>query len=102
MASSGNQANPTILVVEDDVFLRDDAVYELRRAGFTVLEADCADDAIALLNNGRAVDLVFTDISLKGAGTAWQIADAFPAADPALPVSHAPGGPAEPSKQAAK
>ena len=97
--SHGLQDNPTILVVEDDLFVRDDAAQELRRAGFTVLEADSADDAIALLGNGHAVDLVLTDITLKGAGTGWQVAEAFRAAHPDLPVIYASGRPADPAKQ---
>lgn len=58
--------NPTILIVEDDTLMRMHGVDILESAGFTVLEAESADDAIDILQSDSKVDLVFTDIDMPG------------------------------------
>ena len=58
---------PTILVVEDEVLLRMDIADEFAAAGFSVLEAGTADEALALIEGGTPVDLVFSDIQTPGA-----------------------------------
>ena len=55
-----------ILVVEDEVLIRADIAAELREAGFSVLEAASADDALSYFKAGIQVDLVFSDIQLSG------------------------------------
>ena len=57
---------PTILVVEDEVLVRLDIAEYLRSAGFRVLEAVNAYEAIELLGADKAIDLVFSDISMPG------------------------------------
>lgn len=57
----------SILFVEDDVLLRLWAAEELRLAGFVVLEAANADEAMEVLGNAVPVDLVLTDIRMPGA-----------------------------------
>jgi two-component system, response regulator PdtaR len=61
------QAAPrrSILVVEDDFFLRSAVVDVLSRHGFTVFEARDTDKACDVLQN-EAIDLLFTDIKLPG------------------------------------
>jgi CheY-like chemotaxis protein len=56
----------TILVVEDEVLLRLDLAYQLRIAGFDVIEADNADEALAILKAKDDVDLILTDIRMPG------------------------------------
>lgn len=56
----------TILLVEDDVLLRLWFADELRRAGFLVIEARSADEAMDLLDSGADLDLVMTDIQMPG------------------------------------
>jgi CheY-like chemotaxis protein len=51
-----------ILVVEDEVLVRALIAEELRLAGFDVIEADCADDALTYIGAGEQVDLVFSNI----------------------------------------
>jgi CheY-like chemotaxis protein len=51
-----------ILVVEDEVLVRALIAEELRLAGFSVIEADRADDALTYIKAGEQVDLVFSDI----------------------------------------
>ncbi len=52
---------PVVLIVEDELLLRMDAVDVIRSAGFEVVEAANADDAIEILEARRDINLVFTD-----------------------------------------
>jgi len=56
----------TILVVEDDEGVRDVAVGFLRRLGYRVLEAADASDALAQLERAPDIDLLFSDVVLRG------------------------------------
>jgi signal transduction histidine kinase/ActR/RegA family two-component response regulator len=55
-----------ILVVEDDVLVRDTVTRLLRALGYRVLEAAGADAALAVLHSDQAIDLLFTDVVLPG------------------------------------
>jgi CheY-like chemotaxis protein len=55
-----------ILVVEDELFVRMAAVDDLAADGRTILEADCADEALAIIEAEGQVDLLFTDINMPG------------------------------------
>lgn len=56
----------TVLVVEDECLIRLDLVSYLETAGFHVLEASSAAEAISILENDRSVRAVFTDIRMPG------------------------------------
>src|SRR6185503_524035 len=60
------QGPVTILVVEDEALIRLDIVDNLQAAGFRVLEAANADEAIAILKERDDVELVFTDVDMPG------------------------------------
>lgn len=55
----------TVLVVEDDDFIRMDAASTFEEAGYTVIEAANADDAIRVLET-QDVEVLFTDIEMPG------------------------------------
>ena len=57
---------PVVLIVEDDLLLRIDAVAMIEAAGFDVVEAASADDAIKILEARRDITVVFTDIQMPG------------------------------------
>lgn len=57
---------PTVLVVEDEVLIREIVAEELEDAGFAVVMAKNADQAIAILENRLDIHLVFTDIDMPG------------------------------------
>jgi DNA-binding NtrC family response regulator len=57
---------PTILLVEDEVLIRMATADALRGAGFTVLEAAHADEALSILNASVQVGLVMTDVRMPG------------------------------------
>ncbi len=62
------QANtPTVLLVEDDHFIRLNTSDVLRDYGWTIMEADCASAAVAALESGAPIDLVISDIQMPGA-----------------------------------
>jgi CheY-like chemotaxis protein len=53
-----------VLIVEDDPLLRMDALDMIKEAGFDVLEAGDADEAIAILEARHDVQAIFTDIDM--------------------------------------
>jgi len=65
-----------ILVVEDEALIRFDAGDMLRAAGFDILEAANADEAIALLEEHTDISLVFTDIDMPGSMNGLKLAAA--------------------------
>jgi CheY-like chemotaxis protein len=65
-----------ILVVEDEMLIRMDAVEILRAAGFDILEAANADEAILMLERHSDVRLVFTDIDMPGSMNGLKLAAA--------------------------
>jgi CheY-like chemotaxis protein len=66
---SGKMTRPslkTVLVVEDEILTRVDAVACLREAGFDVVEAGSGVEALALISTREDVHLIFTDIQMPG------------------------------------
>jgi DNA-binding NtrC family response regulator len=55
----------TILVIDDDTNLRTSLTLVLQRAGYQVLNAGCAFEAIDMLV-GKQFDLVFLDVRMPG------------------------------------
>lgn len=55
-----------VLVVEDEPLVRLDAVAMLEDAGYTVLQAADADEAIKLLELHSEIRLLFTDVQMPG------------------------------------
>lgn len=57
----------TILVVEDEVLIRNAIGEYLRHCGYRVIEAASADEAIVMLNEPKIIiDVVFSDIEMSG------------------------------------
>jgi CheY-like chemotaxis protein len=67
---------PTVLVVEDEVMIREFVAEELNDAGFTVVIATNADHAISILENRLDIHLVFTDIDMPGSMDGLKLAAA--------------------------
>jgi len=68
---------PVVLIVEDEALQRMMAVQALAAAGFDVLEAADADDAIAWLERRPDVAVVFTDIKMPGSMDGLRLAAAI-------------------------
>jgi len=56
----------TVLVVEDDEEVRDTAVALLTELGYHVLKAQDAASALAIVESGVAIDVLFTDVVMPG------------------------------------
>lgn len=55
-----------VLVVEDELLVRMDAMEIIELEGFAALEAKHAEDAILILEQRDDVHLIFTDINMPG------------------------------------
>ena len=58
-----------ILIVDDEMLIRWGAVQIAEDAGFEVIEAANADEAIDILENRSDIRIVFTDILCRGLWT---------------------------------
>ncbi len=56
----------TVLIVEDDTLVQLELADWLAELGLTVLTADNADEAIAVLDANPQIDLLLTDIQMPG------------------------------------
>jgi CheY-like chemotaxis protein len=65
-----------ILVVEDELLIRLNAVEMIAEAGFEVVEAASADEAIAILEGRLDIAVVFTDIQMPGSMDGLKLAAA--------------------------
>jgi CheY-like chemotaxis protein len=91
MDDDQSHRNATVLVVEDEVLVRDMIAEELRDAGFAVLEAGDGEVASTLLTDTKTVDVLFTDIRLPGQLDGWAIARLARQLRGNLPVIYATG-----------
>jgi CheY-like chemotaxis protein len=57
---------PLVLVVEDEILLRWTVAEALQEAGFDVVEAGSAIEAISILEKRADIHAVFTDIQMPG------------------------------------
>ncbi len=74
-----------VLVVEDDPVVRGLVVEELAELGYTAIEAVDGGQGLAMLQTGRRIDLLITDIGLPGLN-GRQMADAARLARPDLKI----------------
>jgi hypothetical protein len=63
---TGRVEMPVVLVVEDETLIRELVAEELEEAGYSVVIANNADQAIAILEARQDIHLVFTDINMPG------------------------------------
>ncbi len=57
---------PVILIVEDELLIRLEAIEMIEAAGFDTVEAANADEAIAILTERPEIQVLFTDIHMPG------------------------------------
>lgn len=84
-------SKPVVLIVEDEMLVRFLAVTEFEDAGFAVAEAGSAGEAMAIMESGQRVELLFTDIRMPGEIDGWDLARRARALHPELPVIYATG-----------
>jgi CheY-like chemotaxis protein len=80
-----------ILLVEDEMLVRELAFEDLTEAGFDVTPARDGDEALRRLETDGPFDLLFTDIRMPGQIDGWELARRARAADPRLRVIYATG-----------
>jgi CheY-like chemotaxis protein len=74
--AGGKGGGETILVVEDNPDVRRLVLRQLRDFGYTVIEAANGPQALKILEDGAAIDLLFTDVVMPGGMTGRQLAEA--------------------------
>jgi PAS domain S-box-containing protein len=67
-------AGETVLVVEDNPEVRKLSLRRLALLGYRVVEADNGPAALALLDAGTEVDLIFSDVVMPGGMTGYELA----------------------------
>jgi len=67
---------PVVLIVEDELLLRMDAADIIAAAGFEVIEAGNADEAIVILEARSDITVIFTDIQMPGSMDGLKLARA--------------------------
>jgi DNA-binding NtrC family response regulator len=75
-----------ILVVEDTADLRSCVSAYFRLAGFAVVATVNAQDALAAIDSGIHIDLVFTDVNMPGAMDGMGLAHWLSVIRPGLPI----------------
>ena len=88
---SNNGTSRVVLVVEDEWAVRSLIAFELQSAGWDVLQATTAEEAIRCLQRGDRVDIVFTDIQLAGFLSGWDVAEHFRAVRADMPIIYTSG-----------
>ena len=63
---AGGPPAPVILVVEDEAMIRAHVAMSLSDAGYSVIEASDAQEALLELERGAQIDLLFTDVQMPG------------------------------------
>jgi CheY-like chemotaxis protein len=81
----------TVLLVEDELLVRELASEDLSDAGFEVTQASDGDEALTHLRDGRQFDLLFTDIRMPGETDGWELAREARRLIPGLRVIYATG-----------
>jgi len=65
----------TILVVEDDPLVRQYVLTQIQSLGYTTLSASNGTEALALIDSGKHIDLLFTDVIMPGGMNGRELAE---------------------------
>jgi PAS domain S-box-containing protein len=76
----------SVLVAEDDPFVRSFAVTCLSNLGYRVIEAVDGREALQRLNDGAQADILFTDVVMPGGMNGWELAERARQIRPGLKV----------------
>lgn len=79
-----NNKKFTILIVDDEIALREALVFDFKRRGFTVLEANNGRIAFELVKNNK-IDVILSDVRMPD-GDGVELLDKVKALHPELPV----------------
>jgi PAS domain S-box-containing protein len=75
VSSTVEGGHETILVVEDDTLVRRYVMTQIQSLGYATLEASNASDALRIIDDVPAIDLLFTDVIMPGSMNGRQLVD---------------------------
>jgi PAS domain S-box-containing protein len=78
--------NETILVVEDDPFVRSSVILRVESLGYKVVLAVDGTEAVMKLRTNPEIDMLFTDIVMPGGMSGWEVAELAQQMRPGLPT----------------
>jgi PAS domain S-box-containing protein len=85
------KGHETVLVAEDDPFVRSSVILRVQALGYRVVAAVNGNDALQKLRSNPDIDLLFTDIVMPGGMSGWELADLARQARPGLPILFSSG-----------
>jgi CheY-like chemotaxis protein len=88
-----------ILVVDDEMLIREIAAQDLEEAGHQVTTASDGDEAASILEEDRGFDFLFTDIRMPGSIDGWRLAEIAKGLVPDIGIVFASGAHDEPVGQ---
>ena len=71
---TASRGNGTILLVEDNMDVRQSLGGQLMSLGYRVIEAEDGSGALSVLSNGPQIDLLFTDVVMPGGMSGIELA----------------------------
>ena len=80
------RGNETILVVEDDPFVRSSVILRVESLGYKVVLAVDGREAVMKLRTNPEIDMLFTDIVMPGGMSGWEVAKLAQQMRPGLPT----------------
>ena len=86
-------SSKTVLIVEDHFYTRWGAAEYLRQSDYRVFEAMNVAEAMAIVNSGTHIDIVFSDINMPGDQDGYFLAQWLGQNHPSIPVLLTSGDP---------
>lgn len=80
------RGHETILIAEDDPFVRSSVILRVEALGYRVVAAVNGQEALQLLRADPGIGMLFTDIVMPGGMSGWELADQARRIRPGLPV----------------
>ena len=80
------RGHETILIAEDDPFVRSSVILRVEALGYRVVAAVNGKEALQRLRADPGIDMLFTDIVMPGGMSGWELADQARRIRPGLPV----------------
>jgi PAS domain S-box-containing protein len=80
------RGHETILIAEDDPFVRSSVILRVEALGYRVVAAVNGKEALQRLRADPGIDMLFTDIIMPGGMSGWELADQARRIRPGLPV----------------
>ncbi|RXH19332.1 PAS domain S-box protein [Bradyrhizobium guangzhouense] len=80
------RGHETILIAEDDPFVRSSVIQRVEALGYRVVAAVNGKEALQRLRADPRIDMLFTDIVMPGGMSGWELAEQARRVRPGLPV----------------